>query len=99
MIPAGAYGTKASRPELVFALKVENQPSTTMGRKRKRRRTRFTYAEIEEIRAFLGPIAAQYDDGQIARLGKEMYALANLLLDIYEYRRREREGPPETPSG
>lgn len=66
-----------------------------MGRKRKRQRTRLTLAEIEEVRAFLGPIAAQYSEGQLAQIRHEMYALANLLLDIYEYRRREREGPPE----
>ena len=69
-----------------------------MRRRRKRRHTKLTLAELEEVRAFLGPIAAQYNEGQIAQIGREMYALANLLLDIYEHRRREQEGPPEIPS-
>jgi hypothetical protein len=40
-------------------------------------------SEVEEFKKFLGPLAAQYSDRELAQLRREMYAMAELLLDFY----------------
>lgn len=47
--------------------------------------------EIEEFKRFLGPIAKDYTDAQLRQLRREMYAMAELLLDIHLYKRRRKE--------
>ena len=54
-----------------------------MKREQKARYTRPTSREVEEFKSSLGPIAAQYDNVQLARLRWEMYEMAEILLDIY----------------
>ena len=39
--------------------------------------------EIEEFKNFLGPIAKDFTDAQLPQLRREMYAMAELLLDCY----------------
>jgi hypothetical protein len=39
--------------------------------------------EVEEFKNFLGPAAQGYTDAQLRQLRREMYAMAELLLDIY----------------
>lgn len=53
-------------------------------------------AELEEAREFLGPLAAQYSDEQLGQLRREMYAMAELLLDIYLYKKRQQVAAKKT---
>ncbi len=39
-------------------------------------------SEIAEFRKFLGPLAAQYSDRELPQLRREMYMMAELLLDL-----------------
>lgn len=52
--------------------------------------------ELEEIRKFLGPVAAQYSEEQLGQLRREMYAMAELLLDIYLCKKLERKESRKT---
>ncbi len=52
--------------------------------------------ELEEVREFLGPLAAQYSEEQLEQLRREMYAMAELLLDIYLYKNRQRIAAKKT---
>jgi hypothetical protein len=47
--------------------------------------------EIVEFKNFLGPIAKQYNDAQLRQLRREMRQMAELLLDIYLYRKRSND--------
>jgi hypothetical protein len=48
--------------------------------------------ELLEFRKFLGPLAEPYSEAQLRQLRREMYTLAELLLDIYlENRRRDNK--------
>jgi hypothetical protein len=50
--------------------------------------------EISEFKKFLGPIAKDYNDAQLHQLRREMYAMADLLLDIHlNTKRRTRPRP------
>jgi hypothetical protein len=40
-------------------------------------------SEIEEFKKFLGPLATQYSDRELPQLRREMYAMAEILLDSY----------------
>jgi hypothetical protein len=40
-------------------------------------------SEVEEFKKFLGPLAAQYSDRELPQLRREMYAMAEILLDSY----------------
>ena len=61
-----------------------------MGQKKKRY-TRPTTDELQQFRAFLGPVASKYN-AQLAQLYWEMHEMARLLLDIYDTR---QENPSE----
>jgi len=52
--------------------------------------------ELEEVTEFLGPLAAQYSEEQLGQLHREMYAMAELLLDIYLYKKRQRKAVKKT---
>ena len=43
--------------------------------------------EIKQFREFLGPLADRYNDVQLGALRHEMHAMAELLLDIYLYKK------------
>ena len=43
--------------------------------------------EIEQFKNFLGPAGKGYTDAQIRQLGRQMQAMAELLLDIYLYKK------------
>ncbi len=60
-----------------------------MGHKKKTRYTRPSRREIREFRKFLGAIADQYNDAQIAQLRWEMHEWAVLLLDLWLQRQKE----------
>ena len=47
--------------------------------------------ELEHFKEFLGPIAQGYSNAELRQLHKEMHAMAELLLDIYLYRKAGRE--------
>jgi hypothetical protein len=46
--------------------------------------------ELETFKEFLGPTAKEYSDAQLRQLHREMHAMAELLLDIYLYKRSWR---------
>lgn len=52
----------------------------------KKRYTRPTIGELDKFRVFLGDIAAQYNQAELAQLYWEMHEMTKLLLDIYQYR-------------
>lgn len=68
---------------------MDNKPSPTCGRENPK-------TELEEAREFLGPLAAQYSDNQIAQLSREMHAMAELLLDIYLYKKGQQVAAKKT---
>jgi hypothetical protein len=39
--------------------------------------------ELIEFKKFLGPVAKGYSEAQLQQLRREMYAMAELLLNIY----------------
>ena len=39
--------------------------------------------EMKKFKAFLGSAADGYSDAQFRQLGREMHAMAELLLDVY----------------
>lgn len=43
--------------------------------------------ELEEFKNFLGPLAKEYTDPQLRQLRYELYAMTELLLDLYEIKR------------
>ncbi len=43
--------------------------------------------EIQKFKEFFGPAAKGYSDPQLRQLRREMYAMAELLLDIHLYKR------------
>jgi len=43
--------------------------------------------QLDEFKKFLGPLARPYSDAQLRELRGEMYAMAELLLDIYLHER------------
>lgn len=51
---------------------------------------------LKQFRRFLGPVADSYNDAQLAELRREMRAMAELLLDMYLYKKSDgkvsREG-------
>ena len=49
--------------------------------------------EIKEFKKFLGPAAKGYTDAQLRQLRREMYAMAELLLDIYLHKKRLGANP------
>ena len=49
--------------------------------------------EIEKFKNFLGPVAKEYNDAQLRQLRREMYAMAELLLDIYMSKRQRKRSP------
>ena len=55
---------------------MNKKPSTTSGGKNPK-------TALEEFKELLGPIAAQYSDGELHQLRREMYAMAEILLDFY----------------
>ena len=48
--------------------------------------------EIEQFKNFLGPAGKGYTDAQIRQLRREMQAMAELLLDIYLYKKKRGKG-------
>lgn len=54
--------------------------------------------EVKQFREFLGPAAGGYNDTQLAQLRREMRAVAELLLDIYLYK-KSRSARPTGASG
>lgn len=48
---------------------------------------------LDELRKALGDDAQHYNDGQLEELGRQIYGMAELLLDIYlDKRGRSRQG-------
>ena len=43
--------------------------------------------DLAHFREFLGPTARDYSDGELRQLQREMHSMAELLLDIYIYKR------------
>jgi hypothetical protein len=39
--------------------------------------------DLDDFRAFLGPLAADYSDGELRQLCFEMSAMAEILLDLF----------------
>jgi hypothetical protein len=66
--------------------KGRNQFITPMGQKK---RKDWETDEIEEFRKSLGPIGSRYSRGQLAALLREMDILAEFLLDLYLYKRKD----------
>lgn len=48
-----------------------------------RRRHTSSVEDIEHFKNFLGPLAKDYNEAQMRQLQGEMYAMAELLLDLY----------------
>ena len=47
--------------------------------------------ELEEFKEFLGPaITSQYSEDELPQLRREIYAMAELLLDIYLSNKRSK---------
>lgn len=64
--------------------------------KKRRRTTRLVPAskvELEEFKAFLGPLANDYTDGELRQLRQEMYAMGDILLDLHIAKNKTRELP------
>jgi hypothetical protein len=55
--------------------------------------------EIQKFKEFLGPVAQEYADGQLRQLRREMYAIAELLLDTYLSGEQGHKGIDSQPSG
>ncbi len=55
--------------------------------------------EINEFKKFLGPAAKGYSEAQLQQLRREMYAMAELLLDIYLSGKQGRKGIDSHRSG
>ena len=55
--------------------------------------------ELGEFKRSLGPIAQDYNDGQLRQLRREMYAMAGLLLDIHLSAKQGRKGIDSHRSG
>ena len=51
--------------------------------------------EVKQFREFLGPAADGYNDAQLAQLRREMQAMAELLLDIYLYKKSQNDRPTD----
>ena len=49
---------------------------------------------LEEFKAFLGPLAEDYTEGELRQLSREMSAMAEILLDLYSAKR----GTPTLPT-
>lgn len=56
--------------------------------------------ELEEIRAFLGEAGAGYSDSRLLQLYRDIFAMAELLLDVYVARKRAKSSrkPPDLTS-
>jgi hypothetical protein len=52
-------------------------------RRSKHPRHNLSTAELEEFKAFLGPLAADYTDSELRDLRRELQAMAEILLDLY----------------
>lgn len=50
--------------------------------------------DLEGFKKFLGPLAQRYSEAQLHQLRREMYEMAELLLDLYLYRKREKARKP-----
>ena len=64
--------------------------------KKRRRTTRLVPAskvELEEFKAFLGPLAKDYTDGELCQLRREMHAMGDILLDLHIAKNKTRELP------
>lgn len=46
--------------------------------------------DIETFKRFLGPVAVDYTDTELRQLHQELHSMAELLLDIYVYKKRGR---------
>jgi len=55
--------------------------------------------EIQKFKEFLGPIAEDYNDGQLRQLRREMYTIAGLLLDIHLSVKQGDQSIDSQPSG
>jgi len=51
--------------------------------------------DLEGFKRALGPEAEEYTEPQLEELRRQMYGLADLLLDIYLGRRQERKAGSE----
>lgn len=45
-------------------------------------------AGVEAFRAYMGSLADRYTDAQLRQLQREMYAMAEILLELYMIRRK-----------
>jgi hypothetical protein len=63
-------------------------------KKRKRiTKAQLSATDLEEFKAFLGPLAADYTDGELRQLRREMHAMAEILLDLF-IAKQQKEEPP-----
>jgi uncharacterized protein with von Willebrand factor type A (vWA) domain len=44
--------------------------------------------DMEKFKKLLGPLAKEYNEAQLLQLRREMREMADLLLDIYLWRKR-----------
>jgi hypothetical protein len=65
--------------------------------KKRRRRTQraapVSYTELEEFKAFLGPLAKDHSDGELCQLRRELRAMADILLDLYVAKTKKQKLP------
>jgi hypothetical protein len=56
--------------------------------------------DLQEFKELLGPeIASRYTDGQLLQLRREMYEMAELLLDLYLMTRQKTRGVRRSARG
>ena len=53
--------------------------------------------EIDDFRKFLGQTAREFNDAQIRQLRREMFGMAELLLDFYLLRKRDHARKEKEP--
>ena len=57
-----------------------------------------TLDDPQAFKRFLGPAGEGYADAQLRQLSREMYAMADLLLDVYERNSKSRKPTEGSPS-
>jgi hypothetical protein len=53
--------------------------------------------DIDQFKNFLGPLAKDYNEAQVRQLQREMYAMAELLLDLYFASKKGESPKRQTP--
>jgi hypothetical protein len=53
--------------------------------------------DIEQFKNLLGPLAKDYNEAQIRQMHREMYAMAELLLDLYFGKKKGKSQKRQAP--